>query len=133
MAKTKLHPAEKFFAENWNDTKHRIHISAVIKACLGTARDTYLNPELFVIAGWIHDMGKLTDKKNHHIASIKFLDKFVKEHPKYLRNYEILKDCIINHRTDGNPKTVYGLVFKAADKVALRNKKWLDFKKAKRT
>ena len=80
------------------------------------------------MAGWIHDMGKLIDKENHHIESLKFLDEFLELYPKFEDIREEVKDCILNHRTNGEHKTIYGEIFKLADKVALHNSRWLEFK-----
>lgn len=124
-----MEKAFNFWKEKDGDEKHLIHNKAVIEACLGMIKDTDLEPEIFIIAGWIHDLGKLDDKENHHIESLKFLEEFLKENSEYRKWEKELTDCVKNHRTSGNPETTYGLVFRTADKVALRNKKWLEFKK----
>ena len=120
--------AFEFWKQKAGDKKHEIHCSAVIEACLGMIKNTDLEPEIFIIAGWIHDLGKLTDKENHHIESLKFLEEFLKENSGCRKWEKELIDCVKNHRTRGNPETTYGLVFKTADKVALRNKGWLEYK-----
>ena len=89
---------------------------------------TDLNKQIFIVAGWIHDLGKLIDKPNHHIESLKFLNEFLELYPKYEGINEEIKDCILNHRTNGEPKTIYGEIFKLADKVSLRNKDWIQWK-----
>jgi len=123
------HKAFKFWQKHAGDKKHLIHNIAVIEACLGMVNNTDLEPEVFIIAGWIHDLGKLNDKENHHIESLKFLKEFLAQNPEYNKWNKELADCIKNHRTKGNPETIYGQVFKVADKAALRNKKWLEYKK----
>ena len=60
-----------------------------------------------------------------------FLKDFLKENPKFIKIQNEIEDCILNHRTEGNPKTIYGLIFKCADKVALHNNKWVEYKKSK--
>ncbi len=120
--------AFEFWKKEMGDEKHNIHCAAVIEACLGMIRNTDLEEGIFVIAGWIHDMGKLVDKKNHHLESIIYLDRFLDQNPEYKVWESELRDCIINHRTEGDPKTIYGQIFKCADKVALHNHKWLEFK-----
>jgi HD superfamily phosphodiesterase len=122
--------AKKFFEEQWNDEKHLIHCQAVIDACVDMINRTNLDKDIFFIAGWIHDIGKLIDKSKHHIESLKFLDKFLKLYPQYENIREEINDCILNHRTEGEPLTIYGEIFKLADKVALHNDKWLEYKKA---
>ena len=125
----KKHKAFEFWKEKMGDTKHNIHCNAVIKSCINMTTNTKMEPEIFIIAGWIHDMGKLIDKKNHHIASLKYLDEFLHKNDKYKIWIKELKDCILNHRKGGNPETIYGLVFKCADKVALYDNNWLEYKK----
>lgn len=123
--------AFEFWKKEMGDEKHNIHCAAVIEACIGMANNTDLELEIFIVAGWIHDMGKLVDKKTHHIESLKYLNKFLNQNTEYEKWKLELKDCILNHRTNGTPKTIYGIIFKCADKVALYNKKWLEYKKSK--
>lgn len=129
----KRNESYEFFMKKMGDEKHIIHCGSVINCCLGMIEDTDLNKHIFIVAGWIHDLGKLIDKPNHHIESIKFLDEFLDLYPKYKDIREEVKDCILNHRTNGEPKTIYGLIFKCADKVALHNNKWLEYKKNKKS
>ncbi len=117
----------EFFMERMGDKKHKIHCKAVVDACLGMIKGTDLNKDVFIIAGWIHDMGKLTDERKHEVESLKFLDEFLGLYPKYEHLRDYLEDCILNHRSNGKPKTIYGKIFQCADKVALHNKKWLNF------
>lgn len=121
------HDAEKFFDEELKNEKIKVHSSCVIECCLGMALESNLDKEIFVIAGWIHDMGQKISKDNHEKLSLNYLDKFLNSHKKYkIKKFEIA-DCILNHRTTGKPVTIYGLIFRAADKAAkhkLRSIKW---------
>jgi len=123
------HESFEFWNKLMGDQKHNVHCGAVIDACLGMIKDTTLNEEVFIIAGWIHDMGKIVDKENHHLESVHFLNRFLKEYPVHEAWREQLEDCIVHHRSSGKPKTIYGQIFKCADKVALQNNDWLAFKK----
>lgn len=120
-----------FFEKVWNDEKIKIHSECVIEACINMSINTELNKDIFIIAGWIHDIGRKSDKGTHHILSINFLKDFLKENPEFIKIQKEIEDCILNHRTEGNPKTIYGLIFKCADKVALHNNKWIEYKKSK--
>ena len=124
-----MHLAEQFFIDTWNDPKHLIHNRAVLRACLGMIQGTVLNPEIFVISAWIHDLGKLKDKERHHIESIPYLDTFILRFPEYKQHYGLLHDCILNHRTVCKPTTIYGEIFRVADKVASQSNEWIEFKK----
>jgi metal-dependent HD superfamily phosphatase/phosphodiesterase len=116
-----------FFEKIWGDEKIKLHSECVIEACLNFSINTDLNKEIFIVAGWLHDIGRKIDKDSHHFLGINFLDDFLKENPSLLFFREEIADCILNHRSDGKPKTVYGMIFKCADKVALHNIKWLKY------
>ena len=123
------HPAYKYFCEKWNDEKHRIHCNCVVEICLQAITNTRYNPDIFIIAGWIHDMGKLVNKELHHEKSIEFLDEFLSLHPRYAPLKPVLVDCIRNHRRNGVPATIEGELFKVADKIALARDEWIAYKK----
>lgn len=120
---------ESFFMKMWGDEKHHIHCQAVIDACIGMAAGTTLDKNVFLVAGWLHDLGKMKDDENHHVASLEFLDDYLKEAPSFEPLRETIIDCITNHRSNGAPKTLYGRIFQLADKVALLDTRWLAFKK----
>lgn len=120
-----------FYVQEWNDEKIKIHSECVIDACFNMTNNSNLKKEVFIIAGWIHDIGRKIDKDNHHVISLDFLEKFLKQHPEYEELKDLIKDCILNHRTNGVPTTKYGQIFQLADKVALKNDKWLEYKLSK--
>ncbi len=122
----KMHEAEDFFIKNWNDEKMKIHSKCVINCGL-TMIDQKIAPDIIIIAGWLHDMGKIIDKKNHHIESVKYVNKFIKQNKKYERLYEDIVDCVLNHRSCGNPKTRVGKIFQKCDKLALNEPEWEKF------
>jgi HD superfamily phosphodiesterase len=121
--------SRKFFDDTWGDEKIKLHSECVITACFGMAQNTDLNPDVFMIAGWIHDIGRKINKDEHHKLSVDFLKTFLNTHPEFNNLKNEVTDCILNHRKDGVPQTVYGLIFKAADKVSLHNKRWLNREK----
>lgn len=117
-----------FFKVEWDDNKHLVHCQCVIDACLGMIAGTTYDPLIFCFAGWLHDMGKIIDKKTHHEKSLIYADKFFKQHPEYEHYRNIVGECILHHRTGGTPQSDEARIFQLADKVALQNKKWLDYK-----
>ncbi len=121
--------AFEYWKKEMGDEKHRLHCSLVIKSCLGMIENTDLNEEVFIISGWIHDMGKLISKKNHNEESLKFLNIFLEENTEFEKYRNEIEDCVLNHRTGLIPKTVYGQIFQLSDKVALRNLDWIKYKK----
>jgi len=121
--------AKMFFDLFWNDEKHKVHNQAIIKCCFGMITNTNLRKDVFIVASWIHDMGKVIDKKTHHIKSLNLFNSFIKKHN--IEDEELInlvRDCILNHRTGGTPKTLYGQIFQLADKVALYDKNWIEWK-----
>lgn len=122
---------KEFFIKEWNDEKHIVHCQCVVTACLGMTQNTSFNPIVFILAGWLHDMGKIIDKENHHLESIKYVNKFMKLYPEFKEFQSLVEDCILNHRSTGTPKSDYARIFQLADKVALLNRNWIDYKKQK--
>ena len=119
-----------FFDEAWGDERVRLHSECVIEACLALCSNTDLDPDVFVIAGWVHDLGRKVDKGSHHLVSLRFLDGFLEENPGFAYLRDDVEDCIRNHRSGGTPETLYGRVFQCADKVALRDKRWLAYERS---
>jgi len=111
-----------FWKQHMGDKKHFIHCSNMINACLNATQNSDLNKDIFIIAGWLHDMGKLINKTNHNITSLHYLDRFLIANKEYENICDELFDCIYNHRTTGTPKTIYGKVFKWADKIPIKLK-----------
>lgn len=115
--------AHSFFRHQWDNKTIEIHSQCVIDVCLSLVKKTELDSRVFIIAGWIHDLGRKTDKDNHHLLSLKYLDEFLKKHPQFQDIKRELRDCVVNHRSKCEPKTIYGLLFKQADKAALKDKR----------
>jgi len=109
--------AYEFWKHHMGDKKHFIHCSQMINACLNVTQYSDLNKEIFIIAGWLHDMGKLINKEHHNVMSLEYLDKFVMQYKEYEYMTSELFDCIYNHRTTGTPETIYGIIFRWADKM----------------
>ncbi|MBI5389769.1 HD domain-containing protein [Candidatus Woesearchaeota archaeon] len=124
---------EDFFNRHWGNERIIIHSQCVIDACLAMAKGTALDTKVFVIAGWIHDIGIQQNKETHHIISLEYLDEFLSENSQFISLKNELRDCILHHRSSGTPETDYGKIFKKADKIALLDKKWLDFSAIKPT
>ncbi|MEF2175384.1 MAG: HD domain-containing protein [Candidatus Absconditabacteria bacterium] len=72
-----------------------------------------LKTDLFLIAGRVHDIGYSVDFDNHALLGVQMLQ---------VAGYEVdelLKDCILNHGTHGNPKYYEGKIFQIADKLSI--------------
>ena len=123
---------KRFFMKEWGDQDMSIHSMIVIDRCLLMASITNLDSTVFHIAGWIHDIGRKDDKEKHHVFGIKYLKQFLKTHFEYRYREKEIKDCILNHRTGMMPKTMYGKIFQMADKIALLDNRWIEYKKMKK-
>ena len=119
--------AKKFFEEEWNDEKIKVHSACVIDCCKNMIKNTNLNPIVFDIAGWIHDIGRKDDKDRHHEIGLDYLDKFLKKHSEFIFIKKELSDCILNHRGKQTPTTIYGKIMQTADKVSMHHKDWIKY------
>ncbi|MFH0837236.1 MAG: HD domain-containing protein [Candidatus Aenigmatarchaeota archaeon] len=89
---------------------------------------TGLDPDVFNIAGWLHDIYKINDDANHHRRGLKQLYIFLFKYPEFKSMKDAIADCIFNHRYFGNPTTEYGKIMKDADKKALEHDDWKAFR-----
>lgn len=119
---------ERFYVDQWGNERTMIHSVCVIETCLNIIKGTNLDSDVFIIAGWIHDLGRKVDKEDHHMISLSFLDRFLDLYPVFNANKDLIIDCIQNHRSMGKPETIYGEIFKVADKLALHHKVWMGYK-----
>lgn len=91
-----------------------IHSFSVVQCSLILAEDKNIDKNILEIAGWLHDLGYIINKEDHAKHSLEILEK----------EYEInekLKDCILNHGSDGKPETSEGEIIKVADKLSCLN------------
>ncbi len=120
--------AEAFFMEEWGDEPIRVHSKCVIDCCKNMIIHTSLNPTIFEIAGFLHDIGRKENKERHHEIGLVYLKKFLQKFPEFLSLEKEISDCILNHRRTQTPQTIYGKVIQVADKVSLYHKQWQDYK-----
>lgn len=77
------------------------------------AQKMNLRNDIFLIAGWVHDIGYARDLENHALHGIPMLEEM---------GYEvgdILRDCILNHGSTKKTETVEGRIFQLADKLSV--------------
>jgi HD superfamily phosphohydrolase YqeK len=120
--------AKDFFEEKLNDEKIKIHSECVIECACNFIQETDLKEIIFEIAGWIHDIGRKYDKENHHKIGLMYMDEFLKKNSQFEVYRDEIADCILNHRSNGKPRTIYGKIMQIADKLALKHKKWIEYK-----
>jgi len=108
--------ASKVFKKisNPEEREYRImHAKAVKETALILAEGRKFDENVLSIAAWLHDIGYSISKENHAKHSLDLLKKYELD--------EKLKDCILNHGTDANPKTQEGTIFQLADKACILN------------
>jgi len=125
----KRHVAKKFFDEHEGTEKLEMHCDCVIECCCGMAKETDLNQEVFVVAGWLHDLGKEADAEKHHELGVRIFQEFLQQYPQYDSLKMEIEDCILHHRRSGEPQTIYGMIFRAADKVAKHKLRYMEWKR----
>jgi len=121
--------AKKFFEEEYGNERTRIHSACVIDLAVKAAPFFDLDEEVFIIAGWIHDMGRKIDADTHPEKSIAFLDKFLEANPEYKAKRELISDCILHHGRRKLPTTKYGKIMQLCDAASLKHQTYKDYLK----
>lgn len=119
--------SKHFFEEKWNDERIKIHSACVIDCCRNMIKNTDLNPVIFDIAGWIHDLGRKDDKDKHHELGLEYLNEFLQKYPEFNPLKDEISDCILNHRRKQTPQTIYGRIMQVADKLSSHHKDWIEY------
>jgi len=121
--------AGEFFDKECGITAIRVHSECVIDICLNSSSNTVLEEDVFIIAGFLHDIVRKQSSDKHHILAIDYLKKFLKEYPVYEKFFDEIRDCIIHHRRFENPQTMYAKIFQNAILLVPYTKKWREFEK----
>jgi putative nucleotidyltransferase with HDIG domain len=90
-----------------------IHTEAVAQIAVLLAKKFNLNTEIVEGCAWVHDIGYLISKENHAEHSVEILEE---------NGFEItpiMRDCIVNHGTDGKPESGEAKVLQMADKLSI--------------
>lgn len=91
-----------------------LHSNFVIIAAKDLAKEKGLdiNPEIFEISGYLHDIGYSVKEEGHAEESFKIAKN------KFPNLDKRVIDCILNHGSDKKPLTEEGKIFQLADKLA---------------
>lgn len=102
------------------DLAHRSdHVYRVIKKSLKIAKDYDVNLEMIYVIAVFHDVGLITNRKNHHIIGGEML-----LNDSYLNAYfskdelKIMSEAVEDHRAsnDKPPRSIYGKIIAEADR-----------------
>lgn len=120
MTKIKIEVAKKIAIETIGklDDKSRkdfllIHSEKVGLVANLLAASVNMQNDLFMVAGWLHDIGNIIDNENHAENSLTILKE------RGVDVDEVLKDCILNHGDKKEAKTLEGKIFQIADKLSI--------------
>lgn len=105
------------FAKKYLDKKRMLHCAKVYKNCMRLNTAGRLDNKVFLIAAYIHDIGKIDNDIYHHIFSLKYFFEYLDANLEYDDiSYSVI-DCILHHRKHSTPATEYGRIFQKADKM----------------
>ena len=120
MTKIKIEAAKKLAIETISklDDKSRkdfllIHSEKVGLVANLLAKSVNMQNDVFMVAGWLHDIGNIIDNENHAKHSLTVLKE------KGINVDGVLKDCILNHGDKNEAKTLEGRIFQIADKLSI--------------
>lgn len=120
MTKIKIEVARKLAIETISklDDKSRkdfllIHSEKVGLVANLLAKSVNMQNDVFMVAGWLHDIGNIIDNENHAKHSLTVLKE------KGINVDGVLKDCILNHGDKNEAKTLEGRIFQIADKLSI--------------
>jgi putative nucleotidyltransferase with HDIG domain len=98
---------------------HLFHSKAVGDCAILIAGKKKVDKELLKIAGWLHDIGQTISMDDHAAHSLKIAEKEFEMDEK-------LKDCILNHGSNGSPICEEAKLIFIADKVFMLNPKFVE-------
>ena len=119
--------AEKYLLKNRKiDPYHFIHTQKVVQAVKIIGKGRNLDKKTLEICAWLHDIGysigNLPNRDPYHAEnSIKILIE------SGFKITDKIKDCILSHGSNGNPKTKEGKILQIAVKFNIIDKDCLDY------
>ena len=108
--------AEKYFKRHKEKEGRdfaKVHSGAVAEIAVVLAKKFKADASSVEISGWVHDIGSTVERNNHAVHSLDLLEK---------EGFEIsalVRDCILNHRTNGQPKSQEAKILQMADKLSI--------------
>lgn len=107
---------EKYF-KKYQDKEERefarIHTMAVVEIAVILANKFSADTSVVEISAWLHDIGSTIERVDHARHGLELLEK---------EKFEIdplIKDCILNHGTDGKPESKEAKILQMADKLSI--------------
>lgn len=91
----------------------RVHSRAVMEIAVMLAKRLGADARAVAVAGWVHDIGKVTARDGHARHSVELLE------AEGIKLSPAVRDAILNHGTEGKPKTKEGKILQMADKMSI--------------
>ncbi len=107
---------EKYFKKRKGKVEQdfvRAHSESVVEIATILAKKFKANASTVATAGWVHDIGRVIESKNHALHSIELLEK------EGFQIDPVIRDCVLNHGSSGTPKTKEGKILQASDKLSI--------------
>ncbi|MEM4181552.1 MAG: HD domain-containing protein [Candidatus Pacearchaeota archaeon] len=100
--------------EKTKDGKFLFSHTERVVFCVGLLTKKFkLDEKKLVVSAWVHDIGYFLGAENHAEKSLEILEN------EKIEIDEEIKDAILNHGTNANPKTIYGEIMQIADKISI--------------
>lgn len=91
----------------------KVHTEAVVEIGKMLAKRLGANISMVEICAWVHDIGSVVERNDHAKHSLDLLKK------ESFEISELIKDCILNHGTNGQPKSQEAKILQMADKLSI--------------
>ena len=115
-------PKKAKLVANWYFNRHKnieeknfakVHAAAVVEIAILLAKKSKLDVSSIEMAAWLHDIGSTVERDDHAKFSLDLLEQ------EGFGVSELIKDCILNHGTNGKPKSEEAKILQMADKLSI--------------
>lgn len=112
---------KKLLNDVCKDDRVKYHINPVVEIACKLARELDADIEVVEIAAYLHDITKITEKReNHHITGAEYAENFLMKYNMDAKKIEQIKNCIKKHRgsSEFTRDTIEEKIVATADAVA---------------
>ena len=85
----------------------------MVEIAILLAKKSKLDVSSIEMAAWLHDIGSTVERDDHAKFSLDLLEQ------EGFGVSELIKDCILNHGTNGKPKSEEAKILQMADKLSI--------------
>jgi len=91
----------------------KVHTEAVVQIGKMLAKRLGATISIVEMCAWVHDIGSVVERNDHAKHSLDLLEK------EGFEISELIKDCVLNHGTSGQPKSEEAKILQMADKLSI--------------